>query len=197
MSSAMVLARDLTRSTYRVAGAPVCERHAQAKQATPEVSDSLCSRTNFPCSSCVKGPRRCERPRGIPNTERHQNNKTSGKPRVRVAGRRRLDTEAGMLSGISRKCSLRSELHWFTEFCRSQCLSQFAASFIVVRAETSIAESCKKKSRSRQLQLRFDDAKDKGRERKRVTTETAKRSRVTRHHLSTLPCRPWASEQEH
>ena len=68
-----------------------------------------------------------------------------------------VDTEAGMLSGISRKCSLRSELHWFTEFCRSQCLSQFAASFIVVRAETSIAESCKVRSRSRQLHLRFTD----------------------------------------
>lgn len=56
-----------------------------------------------------------------------------------------LDTEAGMLSGISRKHSLRSSFYWFTEFCNSQCLSQFAAPFIVVRAETSIAESCKKK----------------------------------------------------
>ena len=55
-----------------------------------------------------------------------------------------LDTEAGMLSGISRKRSLRSSPYWFTEFCNSQCLSQFAAPFIVVRAETSIAESCKK-----------------------------------------------------
>ena len=54
-----------------------------------------------------------------------------------------MDTEAGMLSGISRKCSLRSRICWFTEFCNSQCLSQFAAPFIVVRAETSIAESCK------------------------------------------------------
>ena len=80
--------RDLTRNTYRVAGAPVFERHAQAKQATPEVSDSLCSRTDFPCSSCVKGPKRCETPRGIPNTEKHQNNKTASKAKVRVAGRR-------------------------------------------------------------------------------------------------------------
>ena len=56
-----------------------------------------------------------------------------------------MDTEAGMLSGISRKCSLRSRICWFTEFCNSQCLSQFAAPFIVVRAETSIAESCKLK----------------------------------------------------
>ena len=54
-----------------------------------------------------------------------------------------VDTEAGMLSGISRKRSIRSNPCWFTEFCKSQCLSHFAAPFIVVRAETSIAESCK------------------------------------------------------
>ena len=47
-----------------------------------------------------------------------------------------------MLSGISRKRSIRSRPYWFTEFCNSQCLSHFAAPFIVVRAETSIAESC-------------------------------------------------------
>ena len=54
-----------------------------------------------------------------------------------------VDTEAGMLSGISRKRSIRSNPYWFTEFCNSQCLSHFAAPFIVVRAETSVAESCK------------------------------------------------------
>ena len=53
-----------------------------------------------------------------------------------------IDTEAGMLSGISRKRSIRSNPYWFTEFCNSQCLSHFAAPFIVVRAETSVAESC-------------------------------------------------------
>ena len=52
------------------------------------------------------------------------------------------DTEAGMLSGVSRKRSIRSNPCWFTEFCKSQCLSHFAAPFIVVRAETSVAESC-------------------------------------------------------
>ena len=55
-----------------------------------------------------------------------------------------IDTEAGMLSGISRKRSIRSNPYWFTEFCNSQCLSHFAAPFIVVRAETSVAESCMK-----------------------------------------------------
>ena len=53
-----------------------------------------------------------------------------------------IDTEAGMLSGMSRKRSIRSNPYWFTEFCNSQCLSHFAAPFIVVRAETSVAESC-------------------------------------------------------
>ena len=54
----------------------------------------------------------------------------------------KIDTEAGMLSGISRKRSIRSRNYWFTEFCNSQCLSHFAAPFIVVRAETSVAENC-------------------------------------------------------
>ena len=53
-----------------------------------------------------------------------------------------IDTEAGMLSGISRERSIRSNPYWFTEFCNSQCSSHFAAPFIVVRAETSVAESC-------------------------------------------------------
>ena len=47
-----------------------------------------------------------------------------------------------MLSGISRKHSIRSNPCWFTEFCNSQRLSHFAAPFIVVRAEASVAESC-------------------------------------------------------
>ena len=54
-----------------------------------------------------------------------------------------IDTEAGMLSGISQKHNMRSSPCRFTEFCNSQCLSHFAAPFIVDRTETSIAESCK------------------------------------------------------
>ena len=38
---------------------------------------------------------------------------------------------------------MRSGFCRFTEFCNSQCLSHFAAPFIVDRTETSIAESCK------------------------------------------------------
>ena len=52
------------------------------------------------------------------------------------------NTGAGMLSGISQKGSLRSIIYCFTEFCNSKCLSHFAASFIVVWAETFIAERC-------------------------------------------------------
>ena len=125
-----------------------------------EVNDSLCGRTKFPSTSCVKGPEGHEDQR-VPEhritPEQHRAPTNTEECGTCVGGRMRLDTEAGMLSGISRKCSLRSELHWFTEFCRSQCLSQFAASFIVVRAETSIAESCKVRSRSRQLHLRFTE----------------------------------------
>ena len=62
-----------------------------------------------------------------------------------------VDTEAGMLSGMSRKRSIRSNPYWFTEFCNSQCLSHFAAPFIVVRAETSVAESCISNKMSQKL----------------------------------------------
>ena len=64
-----------------------------------------------------------------------------------------VDTEAGMLSGISRKRSIRSNPCWFTEFCKSQCLSHFAAPFIVVRAETSVAESCKYSQKAAQARV--------------------------------------------
>ena len=53
-----------------------------------------------------------------------------------------VHSEGGMLSGVSRKRSMRSKSCWFAEFCNLQCLSHFAAPFIVVRAEASIAESC-------------------------------------------------------
>ena len=51
---------------------------------------------------------------------------------------KKQDTEANMHSGITRKRNMRSTFCWFTESCNAQCLSQFAAPFIVVRAETSI-----------------------------------------------------------
>ena len=41
------------------------------------------------------------------------------------------DTEAGMLPGITQRHNVRSKFYWFSEFCNSQCLSHFAAPFIV------------------------------------------------------------------
>ena len=82
---------------------------------------------------------------------RHEQPTERGRPRPRGQGTTRrqheteVDTEAGMLSGVSRKRSIRSNPCWFTEFCKSQCLSHFAAPFIVVRAEASVAESCEVK----------------------------------------------------
>ena len=89
-----------------------------------------------------------------------------------VAGIKEMDTEAGMLSGISRKRSVRSSPYWFTESCNSQCLSHFAAPFIVVRAETSIAESCKQKSGQPLRKIRMQ-SKHKGK--RVVTTGTERR----------------------
>ena len=69
---------------------------------------------------------------------RHEQPTERGRPRPGGQGTTRrqheteVDTEAGMLSGVSRKRSIRSSPCWFTEFCKSQCLSHFAAPFIVV-----------------------------------------------------------------
>ena len=35
---------------------------------------------------------------------------------------------------------MRSDIYWFAEICKSQCLSHFAASFIASRAEVSIVK---------------------------------------------------------
>ena len=55
----------------------------------------------------------------------------------------RYRPEVDILPGKTWKCSMRSAFYWFAEFCHSQRLSQFAASFIVINAETSNAENCK------------------------------------------------------
>jgi hypothetical protein len=72
----------------------------------------------------------------------HTSNAAAQGRRPEARSDKARDTEAGMLSGISREHSIRSRFCWFTEFCNSHCLSQFAAPFIGVRAEVSIAESC-------------------------------------------------------
>ena len=55
----------------------------------------------------------------------------------------RIDTEASVLLGISQKHNMCSSPYRLTEFCNSQCLSHFAAPFIIARTETSIVENCK------------------------------------------------------
>ena len=92
-----------------------------------------------------------KRKRSVPHLNSHDGAKrhsaTARPPKVSTSSECGcgVDTEAGMLPGISRKRSIRSNPYWFTEFCNSQCLSHFAAPFIVVRAETSVAESCERK----------------------------------------------------
>ena len=92
-----------------------------------------------------------------PNAQRHTCDQDRTKP-LELNG---IDTEAGMLSGISRKRSVRSSPYWFTEFCNSQCLSHFAAPFIVVRAETSVAESCEEAFNSLAVNAKEDIQKHK------------------------------------
>ena len=50
------------------------------------------------------------------------------------------DTKAGMLPEPAWKSYMRSKYVWITGCCNSQCLSHFAAPFIVFRTKTSIAE---------------------------------------------------------
>ena len=61
---------------------------------------------------------------------------------TKKCGTTHADSEEGMLTGISWMRRMRSKIYWFSEFCNSQCLSHFAASFIVIQAKTSVAESC-------------------------------------------------------
>ncbi len=74
---------------------------------------------------------------------RHKQSQQHAQKRQQLLEQQSIDTEAGMLSGMSQKHNMRSSPCRFTEFCNSQCLSHFAAPFIVDRTETSIAESCK------------------------------------------------------
>ena len=82
-----------------------------------------CSQGEAHCIECIKGMKLLGAQARMlisSGKNRHQQHETED------------DTEVGMLSGISRKRSIRSGICWFTEFCKSQCLSHFAAPFIVV-----------------------------------------------------------------
>ncbi len=45
-------------------------------------------------------------------------------------------------AGRTLQCHLRSKIRWFTEFCNSHYVSQFAAFFIDARAKRSTVKSC-------------------------------------------------------
>ena len=50
--------------------------------------------------------------------------------------------ESSPPSGISQSYTMRSNSHWFTEICNSQCVSHFAASLIATWAKTFITDAC-------------------------------------------------------
>lgn len=50
-------------------------------------------------------------------------------------------TVAGWLPGMPRSACCIQVVIWFPEFCKSQCISHFAAPFLNVRAKTSVTES--------------------------------------------------------
>ena len=47
-----------------------------------------------------------------------------------------------MLQGLTLQRNMRSKIRWFTEFCNSHYVSQFAAFFIDARAKRSTVKSC-------------------------------------------------------
>ena len=118
-----------------------------SEATSSKTTDKDAKRCSVSCKP--RRQRRLDASRATESTLVHRHGRpTQEAPRRTLEARRQheteVDSEAGMLSGISRKRSIRSNPCWFTEFCNSQCLSHFAAPFIVVRAETSVAESCKK-----------------------------------------------------
>ena len=129
---------------------------------TLDVTVAICHRSNAPCPMTLFQLPAANEPLELnasgvqarPDTQSHLISRahTSVCSAESIRG---VDTEAGMLSGISRERSIRSNPYWFTEFCNSQCSSHFAAPFIVVRAETSVAESCKRKGAVKPLTRRY------------------------------------------
>lgn len=49
--------------------------------------------------------------------------------------------DANLLAIISQKHRIHSKSYWFTETCSSKCLLHFAAPFMVIKAETYVAEN--------------------------------------------------------
>ena len=116
---------DLTSCQGNGAEAPM-KAEPSTKQSSRQCArrrSVSCSQGEAHCIGCIKGIKLLGAQGRMlisSGKNRHQQHETED------------DTEVGMLSGISRKRSIRSGICWFTEFCKSQCLSHFAAPFIVV-----------------------------------------------------------------
>ena len=86
----------------------------------------------------------CGRQGGRPWTGCVRGARCSDTQSTQTVGVRRVDTETGKLSRVSRKHSARSSPDGFTTFCYSACLSHFAAPFLIIPTEASSAETCVK-----------------------------------------------------
>ena len=123
-----------------------CLRQAQAEQSkapqtTQPLAPKMLSKLAVAAEPCQSDASRAPR-----HILRHRQSQKLAHKEPQQLEQQSIDTEAGMLSGISQKHNMRSSPCRFTEFCNSQCLSHFAAPFIVDRTETSIAESCRSQS---------------------------------------------------
>ena len=120
-----------------------CLRQAQAEQSkAPQTAQPLAPKMLSKLAVAAE-PCQSDASRAPRHILRHRQSQKLARKEPQQLEQQSIDTEAGMLSGISQKHNMRSSPCRFTEFCNSQCLSHFAAPFIVDRTETSIAESCK------------------------------------------------------
>ena len=100
-------------------------------------------------------PGTCGRQGGRPWTGCVRVARCSDTQSTQNVGVRRVNTETGKLSRVSRKHNARSSPDGFATFCYSACLSHFAAPFLITPTEASGAEICVRKpqpQRDRHLQ---------------------------------------------
>ena len=69
-------------------------------------------------------------------------NKPHSKKSLLLNKRKGTDTQTDMLRAFISQRNMRSKIRWFTEFCNSHYVSQFAAFFIDARAQRSTVKSC-------------------------------------------------------
>ena len=93
-----------------------------------------------------------------------------------------IDIESSTPSSISQRCKLRSNIYWLTEFCNSQCISHFAAFFIINWAKTFIAKT------HFALRVKLKN--------KRVTKNQCSEARQHESACCCKPCHPRANDAE-